>query len=141
MAPEQLTDSPVIIYASIIVGVVIVVAGSVPKVLGPIGKAIYEWQERRRAQRAAEEADELATRDQQIAYLKGRVSEQDRDHAEYRRRVSAREARWRREWTVHLIWDYAVMQRLIELGADPPQDPAPDLMTPDPPFPNESKED
>lgn len=38
MAPEQLTDSPVIIYASIIVGVVIVVAGSVPKVLGPMGR-------------------------------------------------------------------------------------------------------
>lgn len=130
--------SPAVVYAGIVVMILIMVASAVPKILGPFGKSVQEWQDRRRAERAAKIGADISDAQRQIEHLERERDEQDARHAEYRRRVAARESRWRAEKHVHDRWDYRVQQALI--GHDPPFDLAPEFMTPDPPCPNEGKE-
>ena len=130
MEPDALS-SPVLIWASIIVAVAVVIAGSVPKVLGPLGKGLDEWQARRRAARLADDDADIRERDRQIAFLERRLAEQDAHHAAYRRRVAAREARWRAERIHHDAWDYRAARDAAAAGR--PLPPAPEYLTPDPP--------
>lgn len=140
-----MSDSPIVVYVTIAVGVVLVVAQAVPKILGPIGTGVQTWSRSRREQRIADEAADMADVQRQVTYLtEQREKDQERhgreqaelraEFAEYRRMWAEREARWREEWQHHRQWDYRATEALI--GRQPPFDISPPFMTPDPPKEN-----
>ena len=142
---------PVMIYATLIVGVLLVISQAVPKILGPIGTALQGWSQRRREARIEARSADLVDIQRQVEYLTEQrkidraehareKAEQERENEQlkrefdqYRSRWAAREERWRQEWAVHRRWDYDALEALI--GRQPPFDPSPPFMTPDPPTP------
>lgn len=133
---------PVMIYATLIIGVLLVVSQAVPKILGPVGAAASDWSRRRREQRIAQEDADMADLQRQVTYLTQKRAEDRAEHAreqvelkdefaEHRRMWAEREDRWRREWHHHRQWDYQALEALT--GRKPPFDPSPPFMTPDPP--------
>ena len=143
-----MSEHPLMVYVSLAVAVLLVIAQAVPKILGPIGTGLTEWSRQRREKRIeAREADMIDVQ-RQVEYLTEqrkkdraeheREKEADeaemeklrREFAEYRRMWSEREARWREEWHHHRQWDYKAQEALI--GRNPPFDISPPFMTPDP---------
>ena len=143
-----MNEHPLMVYVSLAVAVLLVIAQAVPKILGPIGTGLTEWSRQRREKRIeAREADMIDVQ-RQVEYLTEqrkkdraeheREKEADeaemeklrREFAEYRRMWSERESRWREEWHHHRQWDYKAQEALI--GRNPPFDISPPFMTPDP---------
>lgn len=103
---------PWMLYAALVVGILVIIAGAVPKILGPLGEAFDERTKRARA--AAAEADDadIAEMDRKIAYLQGRVDEQ---LVEMRARdVLIAE---------HVIWDRERLMGAMMAGEDVPPPP------------------
>ena len=144
-----MSDHPILVYVSLAVAVLLVIAQAVPNVQGPIGTGLAEWSRARRERRIeAREADMIDVQ-RQVEYLTEQRrrdrEEHDRERAaeradmealkaefaDYRRMWAEREARWREEWHRHRQWDYRAQEAL--LGREPPFDIAPPFMTPDPP--------
>lgn len=130
MEAQALTD-PLVVWVGIGLVILVMVAEKFPKILGPLGDGIAEWQRDRRAARAAKDDADLAEKDRVIANLRGELACAKRSHAATRREWHEHERRWREEKRVHDAWDYAAQKALI--GHEPPFDMAPDYMTPDPP--------
>lgn len=140
---------PVMIYATLAVGVLLVISQAIPKILGPLGTAAQSWSQRRREARIEARSADMIDVQRQVEYLTEQrkvdraehVREKAEDAAEiesikaefaaYRRSWAQREERWRREWQAHRGWDYRAQEAL--LGRKPPFDIAPPFMTPDPP--------
>ncbi|WP_152353338.1 hypothetical protein [Brachybacterium subflavum] len=140
-----MSDSPVVVYVTIAVGVLLVIAQAVPKILGPLGTGVQAWSRSRREKRIADEAADMADVQRQVTYLTEQrekdqarhdeeMAKQRAEFADYRRKQAAREERWRREWQHHRQWDYRAQEALI--GREPPFDISPPFMTPDPPKEN-----
>lgn len=106
----------ILVYATLAVSLVVLVASKVPAVLGPLGAGLARWQASRREARVMAGAADLADLVRQVAYLTGRVESMD-----------AREQRWRDEWMKHTEWDQTVLDLLIEAGIKVP--PRPRVMT------------
>ena len=87
---------PWMLYAALVVGILVIIAGAVPKILGPLGEAFDERTKRARA--AAVEADDadIAEADRKIAYLAGVADERLRE-LQARDRLIAAHAIWDRE--------------------------------------------
>lgn len=146
---------PVMIYATLVVGVLLLIAQAAPKILGPLGKAAVEWSRSRRENRIAREQADLVDVQRQVEYLTEQRKLDRAEHArekaddaaeldalraefaDYRRMWAEREARWRDEWQAHRRWDYEAQEALM--GRKPPFDPSPPFMTPDPPTPPEEQ--
>lgn len=116
MDPSDVTSSPVLVWISLAIGVLLMLAQAVPKFFGPIGKAIEQRQEARRRREREAESD----KDRRIRDLQRRVWRQYK-----------REQRWESEAQEHRQWDRDVLARCT--GVDPPLEPGPPFMTPDAP--------
>lgn len=155
-----MSDHPILVYVSLVVAVLLVIAQAVPKILGPIGTGMAEWARTRREKRIETRQADMIDVQRQVEYLteqrrkdreeheKERASDEAemeklrREFADYRRMWAEREERWREEWHRHRQWDYRAQEALI--GRTPPFDIAPPFMTPDPyqgPGSNIRKED
>ena len=126
----EAVSSPLAVYAAIVLGVIIAAATAVPKIHGPNGTVTTTWAEARREERIAPEGADVRDLKRQTMHLEDRLSEKDREHSDYRRRVAARKNQWRTEKSIHDRWDYQMQQALI--GHDPPIDLTPEYMTPNP---------
>lgn len=143
-----MAEHPIMVYVSLAVAVLLVIAQAVPKILGPIGTGLTEWSRQRREKRIeAREADMIDVQ-RQVEYLTEQRKRDREEHererasdaaeteklraefAEHRRTWAEREARWREEWHHHRQWDYKAQEALI--GRNPPFDISPPFMTPDP---------
>ena len=104
---DPVTVEPWMLYASGVVGLIVLIASAVPKAFGPIGRAIDDWASRKRASQS--EADDMATieRDRQIAYLAGARDEAIRE-------MRARDTLIAR----HQRWDWFVYNLAIKQGCD-----------------------
>src|SRR5690625_2590389 len=143
-----MSDHPILVYVSLAVAVLLVIAQAVPKELGPIGTGMIEWSRQRREARIEARSADMIDVQRQVEYLTEkrkrdraeheREKEADaeemeklrREFADYRRMWAERESRWRGEWQVHRQWDYRAQDAL--LGREPPFDIDPPFMTPDP---------
>ena len=119
MDPESLTTGWGVTVGAI-VAIAILLAGSFPKILGPIEGYLRERAARGREARIASDDADIQDLRRQVLYLSERL-----------RQTDERERRWQREWEQHRAWDYAAMQALLD-GRDPPFPIPPPLMTPDP---------
>ena len=119
----DVTAHPWILYAGLVVGVLVIVSGAVPKILGPIGQAWAEWVLRQRT--ASNEADtaDIAERDREIAYLKGVAAERLRELKARDQLVAS-----------HAQWDWERYGAAIKAGheIDPPPPLIPDIPSPPP---------
>lgn len=140
---------PAMIYATLVVGVLLVISQAIPKILGPIGTALQSWAQRRRENRIEARSADMIDVQRQVEYLTEQRKIDRAEHArekaeaehqqdelkieiaEHRRIWAQREARWRAEWHTHRQWDYLAQEAL--LGRNPPFDISPPFMTPDPP--------
>jgi hypothetical protein len=88
----DLSPAALVAYVTAAISVLVLIASSVPKLLGPIGAAVSDWtSRRRRAQHAATEADVDELRGQ-IDVLRGALADlrgKARDHAAWDRQVYA----------------------------------------------------
>jgi len=143
-----MSDHPLMVYVSLAVAVLLVIAQAVPKILGPIGTGMTEWSRQRREKRIETRKADMIDVQRQVEYLteqrkRDRAEHEQekaadaaemeklrREFADYRRMWSEREARWREEWHHHRQWDYKAQEALI--GRNPPFDISPPFMTPDP---------
>lgn len=137
MTPD-VTSSPVLVWVGVICAALALLAGTVPKVLGPLGESITAWQKRRAELAKAREDEERADLETANADLREQLAQERTDHAATRARFAqarlewaARENRWRIEKSVLDRWIHRVTALLV--GHEPPIDLAPDYMTPDPP--------
>lgn len=134
MGPGELIkasgDSPIVVWAIIILGLMGMVSTAVPKLFGPLSKTLADMAERYR--RNAAEREDVAIQDLrgQVEFLRKTLSEVRQELNEFSRRWHRRERRWRIEKRIHDAWDYKAQQAL--LGHEPPFDVAPEYMTPDP---------
>lgn len=120
MIPEDLPQSPVIIYLALGIAVATMIVNAFPKILGPLGNALMDWSRRRRELRIAEEDFRIKDLREENDYLK--------DH---RTRYVAREHRWAMEANRARVWMRKALGLLTDHGIE--IEPYPDLMTPDPP--------
>jgi hypothetical protein len=98
--PEDISPAEWMTYATVIVGIIVIIARSVPKFLGPIGDAIRDWSDnKRRAQQSATTAD--------IDELKRQVAELQESLSTYR--TKARD---------HSKWDRKVYREMVSRGVD-----------------------
>lgn len=143
-----MSEHPILVYVSLAVAVLLVIAQAVPKILGPIGTGMTEWARARREKRIETREADMIDVQRQVEYLteqrkRDRAEHEQekaadaaemeklrREFADYRRMWSEREARWREEWHHHRQWDYKAQEALI--GRHPPFDISPPFMTPDP---------
>lgn len=137
MDADALAHSPVIIWASVILGVAVLVATTVPKILGPLGTGLAEWAARRRQQRIDGDDADLAEAARTITGLRGQLAQERADHddtrarfADARRAWAEREKRWQEEAKRMRVWAFGIVQRFT--GIDPPIEDVPLIMTPDP---------
>ena len=120
MIPEDLPQSPVIIYLALGIAVATMIVNAFPKILGPLGTALMDWSRRRRDLRIAEEDFRIKDLREENDYLK--------DH---RARYVRREHRWSMEANRARVWMRKALGLLTDNGIE--IEPFPDLMTPDPP--------
>ena len=143
-----MSDHPILVYVSLVVAVLLVIAQAVPKILGPIGTGLTEWARARREKRIESREADMIDVQRQVEYLteqrhrdrdehereraadEAEMEKLRREFAEYRRMWAEREARWREEWHHHRQWDYRAQEALME--RTPPFDISPPFMTPDP---------
>ena len=143
-----MSEHPILVYVSLVVAVLLVIAQAVPKILGPIGTGMTEWSRQRREKRIETREADMIDVQRQVEYLTEQRKIDRMEHArekaedaaeiealkaefaEHRRMWAGRESRWRGEWQVHRQWDYRAQEAL--LGREPPFDIAPPFMTPDP---------
>lgn len=143
-----MSDHPLMVYVSLAVAVLLVIAQAVPKILGPIGTGMTEWSRQRREKRIETRKADMIDVQRQVEYLteqrrrdraehaqekaadEAEMEKLRREFAEHRRMWAEREARWREEWHHHRQWDYRAQEALI--GRNPPFDISPPFMTPDP---------
>lgn len=123
-------DSPIVIWAVIILGLMGMVSTAVPKLFGPLSKWIASTAERYRRNAAAREDVAIQDLRGQVEFLRKTLAEVRQELDEFSRRWHTRERRWRLEKRIHDAWDYKAQQAL--LGREPPFDAAPEYMTPDP---------
>lgn len=116
-------SDPNLLWIGVIVGAIVMIAQAWPKVLGPIGESIRKWAKERRAAESEATAEEIADRDQTIAYLKGVAAER------------LREIRARDELAAqHAPWDWERYKAAIKAGHE--VDPPPPLIPEIPPPPH-----
>lgn len=120
MTPEEIAQSPVIVYLALGIAAATMVVNAFPKILGPLGKTLTDWSRRRRELRIAEEDFRIKDLREENDYLK-------RNQIRY----VAREHRWALEANRARIWMRKALGLLTDNGIE--IDPYPDLMTPDPP--------
>lgn len=116
MDAEAIATSPVLVWAALVIGLLLMIVQAAPKFFGPIGKIVQSREEARRQRERAMESD----KDRRIEDLKHRVWRQYK-----------REVRWEREAQAHREWDRRVLELLT--GREPPVEPGPTFMTPDDP--------
>lgn len=111
---ESASNSPVVIYVTIAVGVLVIISMAVPKIMGPLGTAFSDWTKQRR--RVSTETDDARVADMQvdISYLKAEL-------------ISLRaEMRSRNELIrVHEEWDRELIRAYLDSipGANIPTPP------------------
>ena len=120
MTPEEIAQSPVIVYLALGIAAATMVVNAFPKILGPLGKALTDWSRRRREARIAEEDFRIQDLREENDYLK-----------DLRARYVRREYRWSREANRARVWMRKALGLLTDHGIE--IEPYPDLMTPDPP--------
>lgn len=120
MTPEEIAQSPVIVYLALGIAAATMVVNAFPKILGPLGKTLTDWSRRRRELRIAEEDFRIKDLREENDYLK-------RNQIRY----VAREHRWALEANRARIWMRKALGLLTDNGIE--IEPYPDLMTPDPP--------
>ena len=120
MTPEEIAQSPVIVYLALGIAAATMIVNAFPKILGPLGKTLTDWSRRRRELRIAEEDFRIKDLREENDYLK-------RNQIRY----VAREHRWALEANRARIWMRKALGLLTDNGIE--IDPYPDLMTPDPP--------
>ena len=120
MIPEDLSQSPVIVYLALGIAVATMIVNAFPKILGPLGTALMDWSRRRREARIAEEDFRIKDLREENDYLKT-----------HRARYVAREHRWAIEANRARVWMRKALGLLTDHGIE--IEPYPVLMTPDPP--------
>lgn len=120
MTPEEIAQSPVIVYLALGIAAATMIVNAFPKILGPLGKTLIDWSRRRRELRIAEEDFRIKDLREENDYLK-------RNQIRY----VAREHRWALEANRARIWMRKALGLLTDNGIE--IEPYPDLMTPDPP--------
>lgn len=123
MNPDEIaaaTQSPIVVYIALGIAVATMIVNAFPKLLGPLGKTLSEWSQRRRAVRIAEEDFQIKDLREENEYLQ-----------DQRAKSVAREHRWAREANVARVWMRKAWGFLTDHDIE--IEPYPDLMTPDPP--------
>lgn len=120
MTPDEIAQSPVIVYLALGIAAATMVVNAFPKILGPLGKSLTDWSRRRRELRIAEEDFRIKDLREENDYLK-----------EHRAKYVAREHRWAVEANRARVWMRKALALLTDHGIE--IEPYPDLMTPDPP--------
>lgn len=91
--------SPVLIWASIIAGTLIVLSAAFPKILGPISQGLSEWLSSSRARAVAKDEAEIADREREAAYWRGVADTLRAEIVERDRLIAA-----------HLPFDYKMLE-------------------------------
>lgn len=143
-----MVEHPILVYVSIVIAILLVIAQAVPKILGPLGTGMSEWARVRREKRIEARQADMIDVQRQVEYLTEQRQRDREEHerdreadaaemeklrqefADYRRMWAEREARWNEEWHYHRQWDYKAQEALM--GRTPPFDISPPFMTPDP---------
>ena len=120
MTPDEIAQSPVIVYLALGIAAATMLVNAFPKILGPLGKTLTDWSRHRRELRIAEEDFRIKDLREENDYLKRNQT-----------RYVAREHRWALEANRARIWMRKALGLLTDNGIE--IDPYPDLMTPDPP--------
>ena len=120
MTPDEIAQSPVIVYLALGIAAATMLVNAFPKILGPLGKTLIDWSRRRRELRIAEEDFRIKDLREENDYLK-----------EHRAWYVRREHRWALEANRARIWMRKALGLLTDNGIE--IEPYPDLMTPDPP--------
>ena len=120
MTPDEIAQSPVIVYLALGIAAATMVVNAFPKILGPLGKSLTDWSRRRRELRIAEEDFRIKDLREENDYLKC-----------HRAKYVAREHRWSVEANRARVWMRKALGLLTDHGIE--IEPYPDLMTPDPP--------
>ena len=120
MTPEEIAQSPAIVYLALGIAAATMIVNAFPKILGPLGKALVDWSRRGREIRIAEEDFRIKDLREEDDYLK-----------EHRAKYVAREHRWTQEANRARVWMRKALGLLTDNGVE--IEPYPDLMTPDPP--------
>ena len=120
MTPDEIAQSPVIVYLALGIAAATMLVNAFPKILGPLGKTLIDWSRRRRELRIAEEDFRIKDLREENDYLK-----------DLRARYVAREHRWALEANRARVWMRKALGLLTDHGIE--IEPYPDLMTPDPP--------
>ena len=120
MTPDDLSQSPTIVYLALGIAAATMIVNAFPKILGPLGDALMDWSRRRRETRIAEEDFRIKDLREENDYLKV-----------LRARYVRREHRWAMEANRARVWMRKALGLLTDHGIE--IEPYPDLMTPDPP--------
>lgn len=120
--PSSLTEAashPWVLYATVLVLIIVLFAGAVPKVFGPLSTTFSDWAKRQRT--AASEADDadIADLQRERDYLRGVADERLRE-------IRARDTLI----AEHLPWDYERLHAATRAGHSVP--PPPPLFPPMP---------
>lgn len=112
MAPESASSHPWMLYVVLGSGILVVLAGAIPKILGPISSAMDEWAKRQRA--IAVEADDADIADlrREKEYLRGVADERLRE-------IKARDELI----ASHQVWDWKRYEELVQQGKRPDMPP------------------
>ena len=80
MTPDEIAQSPVIVYLALGIAAATMLVNAFPKILGPLGKTLIDWSRRRRELRIAEEDFRIKDLREENDYLKeiGRASCRER---------------------------------------------------------------
>lgn len=112
MAPDA-SSHPWMLYAVLASGILIVLAGAIPKILGPISSAMDEWSKRQRAIAVEEDDADIADLRREKEYLWGVADERLRE-------IKARDELI----ASHQVWDWDRYEELVKQG-EPPAMPPP----------------
>lgn len=111
MAPDA-SSHPWMLYVVLVSGILIVLAGAIPKILGPISSAMDEWAKRQRAIAVETDDADIADLRREKEYLRGVADERLRE-------IKARDALI----ASHQIWDWNRYEELVQQGKRPAMPP------------------
>lgn len=112
MNSASVVENPIIIYVSIFVMAIGLLAAAVPKAFGAFGQTWSDWVNKRRQIAAFKNDADSQEKDKQIAYLKGVNDEKPRLIEEFEHLIYQ-----------HLDWDYQRYSELVGLGKQPSPPP------------------
>lgn len=113
------TADPSYITASIVVGVIVVIAGAVPKIFGPIGQTIESVMDSARRTTSATRAADVASLTAQIDTMQSVLADTRAELKEFRSETRRYQRRHDEVLTTHAEYDRAMIQLVVQLGGTP----------------------